>query len=154
MSRTRKIRSEAGKVVRFGLVGLTATLIHLAVAQIALLAGMPPEMANANGFVVAFLAGLVGHYRFTFPGTGSFGRAFWRYGVIALAGFAVNNVVLFGLEASGWVSAQVSLTVAVLIVPVGTFFLSRLWGFTSPGTKDRGVGETWVSRIKRLARDT
>jgi putative flippase GtrA len=125
----KQAKAEAGTAARFGLVGAGATLTHLAVAQAVLAMGLSPVASNIIGFAVAFLAGLVGHYHFTFPGTGSFGRAFRRYGVIALGGFLFNNVVLIGLMATGRVSEQISLLVAILIVPATTFIASRFWGF-------------------------
>ena len=129
MSRMKQAKAEAGTAARFGLVGIAATLTHLVVAQGALALGLSPVASNIVGFIAAFVTGLVGHYHFTFPGTGSFGRAFRRYGVIALAGFLFNNVVLIGLMATGRVSEQVSLLVAILIVPATTFVASRFWGF-------------------------
>jgi len=90
--------AELLKAGRFALVGVAATLIHLGVAQAALATGgLSVFWANALGFVVAFVAGFLGHQYFTFNRTAPFWQAFRRYGVIALGGFIVNNVVLFGL---------------------------------------------------------
>lgn len=136
MSRIKPARDEVGKAVRFGVVGVGATLTHLAVAQTALAVGLSPLIANVIGFTMGFLTGLLGHHHFTFPGTGPFGRAFRRYGVIALAGFGINNAVLLGLEATGRVSPQFSLTVAILIVPALSFIASRYWGFASSHPKE------------------
>ena len=118
------------RIGRFGIVGLAATAIHLAVAQAALLfAGLSPFAANVAGFLVAFLAGFAGHQWFTFRSATPLRQAFRRYGAIALTGFAVNNIILAGLVATGFVSEALALAFAILIVPAGTFLASRFWGF-------------------------
>lgn len=123
-------RKEAGTVGRFGLIGVAATLTHLGVAQAAL-ALMPESvwLANLIGFVIAMLVGFFGHQYFTFGGKAPFWQAFWRYFLIAIAGFAVNNGVLVGLVGLGLVAKPVALTIAILVVPAGTFLASRFWGF-------------------------
>lgn len=125
------VAHEVRQAGRFGLVGLAATLLHLTLAQAALWLGTGPLAGNLIGFVAAFVLGLLGHYHFTFPGRGPFGRALRRYGAIAVAGFLVNNVVLIGLVALGWVSEAAALAIAILLVPALTFLASRFWGFSS-----------------------
>jgi putative flippase GtrA len=128
--------SELLRAGRFALVGLGATLIHLAVAQAALAMDvLSPLSANLLGFCVAFVAGFLGHHHFTFERSAAFGTAFRRYGVIALIGFLVNNVVLIGLTRGGYLGEATALTIAILIVPAGTFVASRFWGFVAPALR-------------------
>lgn len=122
--------AELLKAARFAIVGVVATLVHLAVAQGALATGLASVFwSNALGFVVAFVAGFLGHQYFTFNQSSPFWQSFRRYGVIAVAGFTVNNVVLFGLVRGNILSEAVALAIAITIVPVGTFLASRFWGF-------------------------
>ncbi|MEL6641038.1 MAG: GtrA family protein [Pseudomonadota bacterium] len=131
--KTNKL-GELLKAARFAIVGAVATLVHLGVAQGVLAAGIATVFwSNALGFGVAFLAGFLGHHYFTFTQTAPFWQAFRRYGVIAVAGFIVNNVVLFGLVQSGVLNEAVALAIAITIVPVGTFLASRFWGFKEGG---------------------
>ena len=124
--------SELLRAGRFAIIGGLATLVHLVFAQVALaIGGISLTGANTFGFVCAFVAGFLGHQYFTFSSTAPFWQAFRRYGVIAIAGFAVNNIVLFGLVNAGLLTKEVSLTIAIVIVPIGTFLASRLWGFKS-----------------------
>lgn len=124
--------AELLKAGRFALVGVAATLIHLGVAQAALATGgLSVFWANALGFVVAFVAGFLGHQYFTFNRAAPFWQAFRRYGVIALGGFIVNNVVLFGLVQAQILIEAVALAIAIAVVPIGTFLASRFWGFQS-----------------------
>ncbi len=121
---------EAKRVGRFGLVGLAATLTHLGVATFANgVLGVEPFLANVIGFVIAFAVGFGGHQWFTFANEAPFFRALRRYGLIALLGFAVNNVVLSAALALDVIGETAALAAAVLVVPAGTFLASRLWGF-------------------------
>ncbi|MFD2740138.1 GtrA family protein [Sulfitobacter aestuarii] len=130
MFRNRNSLSELLGALRFAIVGAGATLVHLLCAQLALATGVVPlALSNVIGFAVAFVAGFAGHQYYTFAGTAPLARAFRRYGIIALVGFLINNVVLFGLVAAGIVSKATALSIAILIVPVGTFLASRFWGF-------------------------
>ena len=135
MSSVSKVSDALRQAGRFGLVGIAATLTHLGVAQIVFRMSGEPLLANGVGFAVAFFVGLLGHYHFTFPGQKSPLRAFCRYGVIAVIGFLANNVVLIGLVAWGWVGEAFALSVAILVVPAGTYLASRFWGFSTTPPK-------------------
>ncbi len=124
---TARAREEAGTATRFGLVGLAATGVHLAVA--ALLLFLWPQLnefiANIIAFCVAFQVSLVGHRRLTFKRQGSA----WRFGLVAAGGFALNNgllaLLMQGLDLSGFVA----IAIATLSVPIVTYLASRLWAF-------------------------
>ncbi len=130
-SPTPSARAELSKALRFAIVGGLATLVHLGVAMAALALGAGAFQGNALGFGVAFIAGLVGHFYFTFGLSNGFGRSAWRYGVIAFAGFAVNNGLLAGLKAAKATPDSAALAIAILVVPAGTFLAARFWGFVS-----------------------
>ncbi|WP_299567657.1 GtrA family protein [uncultured Sulfitobacter sp.] len=132
-SPTSPTRTELSRALRFALIGGAATLVHLGVAMAALGLGAGAFASNAVGFAVAFVAGLVGHFHFTFGLSGGFARAARRYGVIACAGFAVNNGVLATLKTAGAIPEPVALALSILVVPAGTFLAARFWGFVSSG---------------------
>ena len=51
----------------FGVVGVSAMLVHLATVALVLVPlGVPPLLANCAGFLVAFQVSHAGHRRFTF----------------------------------------------------------------------------------------
>ncbi len=145
--------SEIFMAVRFGLVGAGATVAHLVVSQSVLAAGLAPvQIANVIGFLVALVAGFLGHHHFSFRGRAPFGRAFRRYGVIALCGFLANNVILFALVAADVVSQKTALTIAILAIPAATFLASRFWGFSPalPG-QDPSDGGSDKARPRSMA---
>jgi putative flippase GtrA len=114
------------QLLRFGLVGGAATIMHIAVAT-ALLSVFPqvqPVTANVAAFLVAFVVSFVGHSRFTFKQDGSLPK----FLVAALLGLCANNAVLVALLAMG-ASAIPSLWVATLAAPLVVYLVSKFWVF-------------------------
>ncbi|WP_158773248.1 GtrA family protein [Cobetia sp. L2A1] len=124
---SQRAKQEAGTATRFGLVGLAATGVHLAVAaaMLALWPGLNEFIANIVAFCVAFQVSLVGHQRLTFKRKGSA----WRFALVAAVGFALNNgllaILVRGLDISGFMA----IAIATLSVPIVTYLASRLWAF-------------------------
>ena len=107
---------------RFGLVGLLATAVHLAVASAALFLGIEVMLSNAIGFCTALLVSIFGHHRVSFPGQTSFWRGSRRFIPAAIAGFLANNLVLGSLvAATGNSHAWAKLAIAILVIPLATF---------------------------------
>ena len=116
--------------VRFGLVGVLATAVHIATVWILLAAtGIAPIPANTLAFLIAFGVSFAGHYAWTFRAPGKPRRAILRFSVIAVFGFLVNTLVLAFLIQKGYFSPVVSAVFSVSIIPVISFLASRLWGF-------------------------
>lgn len=126
-STAERARQEAGTATRFGLVGLAATGVHLAVAALMLFLWPPLNefIANIVAFCVAFQISLVGHRRLTFKRQGSA----WRFALVAASGFALNNGLLAVLIQGLGMSGFVAIAIATLSVPVVTYLASRLWAF-------------------------
>ena len=49
------------RVLKFGLIGALATLVHIIIGAILIQSGQPPLIANALAFATAFLVSFVGH---------------------------------------------------------------------------------------------
>jgi putative flippase GtrA len=120
----------------FGVVGVTAMLVHLAsVALILVPLGMTPLLANIVGFLVAFQVSHSGHRHFTFryqetPAASSRGRFF----LVALLSFAVNEVLYWLLLSYTALDYRVALAMVLVAVAVLTFVLARYWAFASGET--------------------
>jgi putative flippase GtrA len=98
-----------------------------------------PLLANLAAFVTAFMVSFTGHYFWTFQVPGHPGRAVRRFFVISGSAFAINTSLLAVLLEAGWLSDSVSAVLAALVVPIITFFSSRLWGFSPSNEKQRMV---------------
>ena len=110
-------------------VGGAAALTHLLVFSLTQ-CRMWPELANASGFVVAFLVSFFGHRLLSFRDAGtSAAQSFQRFAVTALAGFASNEAVfVLLLRGAGW-PALLALLAALLLAAAQTYLLSRFWAF-------------------------
>lgn len=116
----------------FLLTGGSAALTHMGVFALIqhLQPELWPEVANALGFVVAFVLSFVGHRWLSFKGTSTpMPQSLRRFGVTALAGFACNELVFMLLTRYyGWL-ALLALFVALVVASAQTFVLSRFWAF-------------------------
>lgn len=122
----KAVKSDAARPLRFILVGGFATMIHIvaATALLTLYEGLSPFIANVLAFALAFIASFYGHRYVTFSTDGSV----IRFLTVALAGFALNNVVLFiSLKLS--LPAVFSIVIATICVPFFSYVASVLWAF-------------------------
>ncbi|MDR6679298.1 GtrA family protein [Pseudomonas oryzihabitans] len=125
MSSSGSLAKSAARPLRFALVGAVATLVHMTVAALLLgLWGWPAYGANLGAFLVAFGVSYLGHRHVTFARAGSP----WRFLLVALGGFGLNNLLLTGLLACD-VPALAALLVATALVPVCSYLLSSWWVF-------------------------
>ena len=117
--------------VRFGAVGLLATLVHVGVGlSLAGGLGLAPLAANFSAFSVAVLVSYLGNRGWTFGQDGS-GRLVQlpKFLLVALLGLALNQVLVFMLvERLAWTYGA-ALAVVVLVVPLVSFAANRWWVF-------------------------
>ena len=114
----------------FGVVGITATLTHVSTALLAHdYGGFGPLKANFTGYALAVLVSYFGHARLTFRRAAFRGPQFVRFVATSLAALALNQAIVF-------IGAHVvdapfawALAPAVVVVPVVTFLVSKLWAF-------------------------
>ncbi|KAA5805384.1 GtrA family protein [Alkalicaulis satelles] len=126
------IRTGVFQLMRFGVVGVAATLVYAGLVAVFFAMEMAPFAANALGFAIAFLVSAAGHVMWTFAVKSGRIAATARFFVVALGGFAVSNAVLGGwLAASGPGGAAAALALAVIAVPAATFLASRYWAFAA-----------------------
>ncbi len=122
--------------LKFGVVGLIATPIHVAIFVLLIeTTGMHPSYANALAFVVAFSASFLGHLHWTFavPGNSTrrpWGRPLLKFVVVALFGFALNAFAVYivvDVLSAPYLYAAVFM---VTVTPGSVFLLSKLWVFS------------------------
>jgi len=123
-------RGGLGQLVRFGLVGVAATLTHTGVFWLLFQqAGLHHAPANVLAFLVAFEVSYFGHRRWSFAGGRRRDGRRWRLFLVALLGLGLNLVwgwLTFDLLHGGlalFVALQAGLT------PLLVFALSRVWVF-------------------------
>ena len=131
-------------VLRFGLVGLLATLVHMAVGYTLIQAGWHALIANLLAFITAFFVSFTGHLVFSFADhTVKAAHAFWKFIIVAVAGFCVNEALLATLLHLQALPSAPALFVSTAFAAFVTFFLSRAWAFkhtpaSTPGSAPKG----------------
>lgn len=128
----RALLPELLRLLRFGLVGIAATLTHMGVAEAALLAGgLPAVWASVIGFVPAFAVSYLGHARVTFAGQARHAHALPRFFLIALGGFLASLGLLTAAQGQPLPEA-LRLALSIAVIPAITYVLARLWAFADP----------------------
>jgi putative flippase GtrA len=117
----------------FAVFGIAASATHVAVAlSAARWLGMAPLTANTLAFVCALGVSYLGNAIVTFRVEPWRLAAFLKFCVLAVAGFALNQAIVYALTVRlGW-PFWASLLIVVAIVPPATFLLAKLWAL-APG---------------------
>lgn len=118
------------QVIRFGLIGIGATVIHLAIGLMLIHAGWSPLIANVVAFVFAFFVSFAGHFGYTFAGQSTDpASAFVRFIVVAVVGFSFNETVLAIMLQFDVMEKATAFVLSTLAAAIITFVLSRNWAF-------------------------
>jgi putative flippase GtrA len=111
----------------FGLVGVTATVVHYLAALFAhewLTLGL--YTANLCGYLCAFGVSYIGHGRFTFRATLD-APTFLRFILTSVFTLTVSEVLLGLLESRAGLPHRISLAAAALVIPPMSFLLNKFW---------------------------
>lgn len=121
------------QLVRFGIAGGLATACYAAVySPLAGLKITSEQVANICGYLVAMSSGYMLHSKWSFRGHGaSATRSMPKFFAVSLVSFAVNTFWVWLLTddamlAGAWWWPLVPI---VLVTPLVTFALNRLWVF-------------------------
>ena len=110
-------------------VGGSAAATHMGVFALAQ-DHMWPELANALGFVIAFMVSFAGHRCLSFQDAGTtVATSLRRFAITALAGFASNELIFVLLLRGLGLASLLALFLALLFAAGQTFVLSRFWAF-------------------------
>ena len=158
----RKILTELLLTVRFGLVGILTTAIHITVLWMLLSKSLLPIfIANIVAFSFAFGPSFIGHYFWTFRASGFVRRAMLRFLTISMFAFLLNNIFLSYLLNLAWFSPITTAIASSIVIPIVTFFAIRLWAFdhistTLPASKRNYLSTKFQAmRLKHLkSKDT
>ncbi len=116
--------------LRFALVGLAATAVHLITGITLIALGVAALLANLSAFLTAFGVSFIGHHFFSFAGHGVGARqSVRRFAGVALIGFSINQSILAGLLRliPDWPAP--ALVVSTGTAAVATYLLSAYWAF-------------------------
>lgn len=124
-------------LIRFGIVGIIATLVHIFSAWILLdnLQINNAIIANTIAFLIAFIFSFLGHYFWTFKANKdniNIRKSIIKFFIIAVTGFSINTFLLSILLYFNIVADEkFAIIIALIFVPIFTYILSKFWGFKS-----------------------
>ncbi len=120
------------QISRFGIIGVSATIVHYAVALLMNeFFGLPPLWSNLIAFLSAWPVSYFGNYFWTFGATGSHRESFVRFGVAAICGLLLSQFIVWVVAENMGFALRYALIPALLLVPVFSFAMSRFWVFAS-----------------------
>lgn len=117
--------------VRFGIVGVAATLTYAALGLIFAEMGLAVLLGNALAYVISFGVSYVGHHTWSFQSRTSHRSALPRFAATQAAGLGLNTIIIAVLMHWG-VPYVLAMLVAIVAVPVAVFLASKFWVFKSP----------------------
>jgi putative flippase GtrA len=122
---------EIGRIIRFGIVGVTATLIYASISLLALeTLHFTPVSASILGQLVATGVSYFGHSMFSFAVKTDHRTYLWRFLVIAALTFVLNGALTWLMTDVLRVTPQLSIAIVTVVIPVTNYFCNRLWVFT------------------------
>jgi putative flippase GtrA len=116
--------------VKFGIVGVSNTLLTLAVYTVLLkVFGVWYLAASAIGFVVGATNGFLLNRRWTFREHVGDALTPVRWGVVQTCGLGVNEGLLYVFVHNAQLDKLLAQVCATAVVTVSTFFVNRAWTF-------------------------
>ena len=123
------------KIIReaaaFGVVGVTATITHYAVAMTIYYGldwGWSALWANFAAFCVAFMVSYFGNAIWVFPETRLGPRSFVRFLTVSLVSLSLNQGIVYVLVDILLIPYWQALIIVLMIVPPATFVTLKYWG--------------------------
>ena len=120
----------------FALIGLAATLVHVIMA-LGARSGLhlEPLAANFVGYGCAVGFSYIGNARLTFGKPARDAGQFSRFLLVSLLGLALNQAIVHLLvDRAGW-PFWLALGPVVLLVPLLSFLLLKVWAFGGRGRR-------------------
>jgi putative flippase GtrA len=144
-------------VVRFGVVGVASTLLHLGLfAGLATVVGLGSQTANVTALLLATIANTWANRRWTFGIRGSEGSL--RHQAQGLLVFAVTWAMTsgaLGLVQAAWPGAPVTVEtivigVANVVATVAKFVAMRSWIFADRGGSEPATPDPVVEEVREM----
>ncbi|MCC0031202.1 MAG: GtrA family protein [Brucellaceae bacterium] len=118
------------RFVRFSVVGLVATIVHVGMACAARAAfGISPVQANAFGFFCAAVVSYLGHHRWTFGRRGNHATHVSRFAAVSAVALASSHLITVTVTQWMHLPYAVALAGILFIVPPTTYLFGTLWTF-------------------------
>ena len=134
--------TEVGRIVRFGGVGILATLVYMAATFVAVeWVGVAAVMASLLGQLASTAVSYFGHLYYSFGVAADHRSYLWRFLAVAVVTFSLNGFVTYLLTDIIGVSYRASVVVVAILIPLANYLCNRFWVFRS-GLRALGFKKT------------
>lgn len=128
-------RLPRAQVMRFFVVGVTATLVHFTVLTLGVeAAGLDPVVANGLAFVCAVWVTYLGNSLWVFPVARHSFAQIRKFLLTAVGGFLANIGLMALVTDVLALHYLVGFVTVLTLVPLGTFLANKFWVFTHHAT--------------------
>ena len=136
--RAAAARAEAGRILRFALVGASVALLYVGCYAVLRWNGSAPWGASPVAFALAIVWQYVAQSLLTFRARPSLDGQSVRFVVVIGAGLAVSTLITGWLGPAADLPEAVSLLAVILWLPLQNYILFRLWVFRGGGCATPG----------------
>ena len=127
-----KIKDNFQQVSIFIVVGIVATITHYVVATCSSIVFMlTPIITNVFGFISAVGISFYGHSRFTFTSKCNDYPTIIKFLIVSLTCLVLSQLVSYYTYYQFNLGLLLSNACSVIVVPVVSFVLNKLWVFTN-----------------------
>lgn len=118
------------KFIRYGVVGATGTIIHLALLFLLVeVCSLHPVVASSGAFIVVIIVSYYLNYTWTFQAKNSHSKTLVKYLAVCAIGFGLNAGIMFifvDLLQLWYLFGQI---VSIIVIPISNFILNSRWAF-------------------------
>lgn len=145
---------EAGRILRFGLVGTCVTLVYLLVSIVANeVFGISPVFAAIIGQAAAIGVSYIGHSSFSFRVATNHGVFLWRYLVIVALLLAIAVGVTWLITNVERLSPRIATVTVAILIPIINYLFNRFWVFSPGLTPATGSNQQITLESSTLVQD-
>jgi putative flippase GtrA len=124
------LATELGRVVRFGFVGVCATLVYAAASLVAIeVFRFSPVLASMLGYCFSMGISYLGHVYYSFRVEPKHRLFLWRFITIAALTFGIAAVLTVVLTENLRLSHRVTIMIISVVIPATSYLCNRLWVF-------------------------
>lgn len=139
--------------VRFGIVGAVSTAVYAALGLAFAWWNWPVLIGNALAYILSFVVSYLGQKNWTFTSSLPHSQLLPKFAALQGAGLLLNTAIIALLMHLG-VPYMFAMPVAIVLVPVFVYVVSKLWIFRNPSVTARAIGATPAPTVPASATDT
>lgn len=123
-------RLPKGEILRFGVVGILATLTHFGVLTLSVeTVHLPAAISNGLAFCVAVIVTYLGQSYWVFSNPDHNLVRIRKFLMTALGGLLANIALMWGIVNGLGLDYRIGFATALILVPAATFVINKYWVF-------------------------